>query len=184
MKRNYSNILIAAGLIFMAAATRVLNADMHLYNFAPVAALGLFSGAVIKDKRYAFLLALLGQFAADLYFQLFTNVQGFYGISQLFTYAGLISATFLGTKMGAVKPVKVLGYTLGASTLFFIVSNFGVWAEGMYGYNFAGLVKTYTMGLPFFKNTILGDLSGSVVLFGLYTLLQRSFFSKMEKATA
>ena len=61
---------------------------------------------------------------------------------------------------------------------------FGVWAEGKHGYTFAGLTEVYALGLPFFKNTIIGDLLGSGVLFGLFALLQRSFFSKMEKARA
>lgn len=183
MKHSYTHILIAAGLILLAAVTRVIGAETHLYNFAPVAALGLFSGAVVKDKRYAFLFALLGQLLADTYFQLFTSVQGFYGISQLFTYAALVGATVLGTQMSNIKAGRVLGFTLGASVLFFIVSNFGVWASGYYGFSFSGLTACYAAAIPFFKNTLLGDLTGSTVLFGAYFLLQRSFAPKLGKAT-
>ncbi|XZF16502.1 DUF6580 family putative transport protein [Chitinophagaceae bacterium MMS25-I14] len=182
MKNNTTNILIATGLVLMATVSRIVNTEMHLYNFAPLAALGLFSGAVIKDKRYAFLLPLLAQLLADGYFQLFTKVQGFYP-GQLFTYLGLAAATLLGTTMGQPKAAKVLGYTIGGSVLFFIFSNFGTFTTGFWGTGFKGLVTTYTMGLPFFKNTLIGDLAGSTILFGAYALLQRSTENKMQKAT-
>lgn len=182
MKNNNLNILIVALLILMAAAARVMNAEMHLYNFAPMAALGLFSGAIIKDRRIAFLLAISGQLLADVYFQLFTNTPGFYGMSQLFTYAALMGATMLGVWMTKLNVKNIFLYTFGASTLFFLVSNFGVWVTGLYGTGFSAFVTTYTMAIPFFKNAIIGDLAGSTLLFGSYFLLQQAFAGKMQKA--
>jgi hypothetical protein len=184
MKSNYSNILIAAMLILMASTARVVNTEMHLYNLAPLAALGLFSGAVVKDKRYAFMLPLLGQLLADVYFQLFTNVQGFYGISQLFTYAGLAAATMLGSYMKNLKALNVAAYTLGASTLFFLISNFGTFLTGYYGHGMSALQTTYVMAIPFFKYTVEGDMAGSILLFGTYYLLQQAMLKKMQKAKA
>jgi hypothetical protein len=182
MNNKQTQILIAGGLVFMAAAARVVNAEMHLYNFAPVAALGLFCGAVVKDKRYAFLFALLGQFLGDIYFGLFTSTQGFYGIAQVFTYVALIAVTALGMLMRNVKALNVLAYTLGGSLLFFLVSNFGYFAQGWNGYSFSGLTKTYIDALPFYRNSIVGDLIGSTLLFGLYALLQRSLVGRTSKA--
>jgi len=155
---------------------------MHLFNFAPLAALGLFCGAVVKDKRYAFLLPVLGQLLGDVYFQLFTGTQGFYGIAQFFTYGALVTVTMLGMLMKNKKPLSVLGFTLGGSLLFFIVSNFGYFVQGWNGYTVAGLVKTYVMAIPFYRNSMIGDLIGSTMLFGLYFMLQRAFGSKMQKA--
>ena len=66
MKRNYT-ILLAAGLIIITAAMRIFNAEMHIYNIWGVTALGLFSGAMVKDKRVAFLFTLLAQLSSDLY---------------------------------------------------------------------------------------------------------------------
>ena len=184
MKQNYTNILIAGGLILMAATARVVNAEMHLYNFAPVAALGLFSGAIIKDKRYAFLFAILAQFLGDLYFQLFTEVKGFYGISQFFTFGGLIAATALGVAMKHPKALSILGYTIGASAIFFAISNLGHFAQGWNGYTWSALVKTYVDAIPFFKNSLIGDLAGSVLLFGGYFLLQQSLTARAVKTRA
>lgn len=182
MKRNYSNILLAAGLILMASLARVVNTEMHLYNLAPVAALGLFSGAVVKDKRVAYLLPLLAMLLADLYFQFFTSTQGFYGGAQWFVYGGMALVTLLGTAMRKVNPLKVAGFSLMGSLVFFIVSNFGCYVSGMWGGGIHGLVTTYTMALPFFKNTIAGDMAGSALLFGLYFMAQRSLGTKAQKA--
>ncbi len=168
----------------MAATARIVNAEMHLYNFAPVAALGLFSGAIIKDKRYAFLFAILAQFCGDLYFQLFTETKGFYGISQFFTYGGLIAVTFLGFAMKQPKALKILGYTIGASVIFFAISNLGYYAQGWNGYGWSALAKTYADAIPFFKNSLIGDMAGSALLFGGYYLLQQSLTTKMVKSRA
>ena len=184
MKKNYTNILLAGILIFIAATTRVLFAEAHIYNLVPIGALGLFSGAVIKDKRYAFLLPLLAQFGADLYFQFFTTTLGFYDISQFFTYAGLAATTVLGFRMNKINAINVLGFTLGASSIFFLISNFGVWLQGWNGTGFAALVKTYTLAIPFYKNTLIGDLIGSVVLFGIYYLVTNYTVAKAAKVKA
>ena len=184
MKRNYTNIILAGGLIMMAAVARIVNAEMALYNFAPVAALGLFSGAMVKDKRYAFLFAILAQLCGDIYFQLFTDTPGFYGISQIFTYIGLVAVTALGFALKQPKALSIFGFTLAASVIFFIVSNFGHFAHGWNGYSGSGLVKTYVDALPFFKNSLIGDMAGSIILFGAYHLLQLSLSAKMVKTKA
>ena len=182
MKRNYTNILLASGLILMAAAARIINAEMHLYNLAPVAALGLFSGAIIKDKRFAYIMPLLAMFIADLYFTLFTNVNGFYGLEQVFVYGGMALVTLLGTKMKNTGATRVLGFSLAGSVVFFIVSNFGSYLSGMWGYGFDGFIKTYVMAIPFFQNTLVGDLVGCTLLFGLYAMAQRSLAGRTQKA--
>ncbi len=192
MKQNYSNILLAAGLILMAAMSRILNHEMHWYNLAPVGALGLFCGSVIKEKRYAFLFAILAQLIGDLYIQLFTSWPGFYGIEQAFVYGGLLMVTLLGTQMRQPKALRVLGFSIAASVLFFIVSNFGVWVAIQtgksdlynYGTGLTGLINTYIAALPFFKNSLIGDLTGSTVLFGSYFLLQQAFSQKLNKVKA
>jgi len=190
MKNNKTSILLATGLILMAGAARIMNHEMHLYNLAPVGALGLFSGAVLKDKRYAYLLPMLALLIGDIYIQLFTSWQGFYGISQLCVYVAMMVVTLLGTKMGQPRSLKVMGYSIAGSVIFFLISNFGVWlnielshVDPMhYGRGFGGLITTYVMGIPFFKYTFAGDLAGSVILFGAYYLLQQAFSNKLQKA--
>ena len=186
MKRNNLNILLAVSLILLAAVCRIFNAQLHVANFVPIAAISLFSGAIIKDKRsLAFLVPLMGQFLGDVYFQLFTHTPGFYDLpGQLFNYGALIAATALGVSMKQPKPLTTLAYLFGASTLFFLVSNFGYFMGGWNGYSFAGLTKTYVDGVPFFKYTLAGDMVGGVLLFGGYFMVQAALLKKTQKANA
>ena len=185
MKQNKLNIILAIGLIVLAAGARILNQEMHLYNLAPVAAIGLFAGAILKDKRIAFMLPLLSLLISDIYIELFPiNAQqrGFYGLEQFFVYGGMLLVTILGMTMKKVDAGRVLGYSLTGSVVFFIVSNFGAYVSGMYGFGLESISTTYIMALPFFKNTLLGDLVGNTALFGGYFLLQQAFTSRLQKA--
>lgn len=182
MKRNYTNILLATALILIAALARIVNREMHLYNLAPVAAIGLFSGAIIKDKRISFILPLLAMLLSDAYFQLFTNMQGFYGQEQLWVYGGMALVTFMGTRMGNTNAVKVAGFSLAGSLVFFIVSNFGSFLSGMWGRDLNGLATTYIAAIPFLKNTIVSDMVGNGLLFGLYFSMQRALRPAAQKA--
>jgi hypothetical protein len=192
MKNNRLNIIIAVGLILMAGVARIVNHEMHLYNFAPVCALGLFSGVIIKDKRIALLLPILAQLMGDVYISLFTHWQGFYGIEQVCVYASLLLVTLMGSGIGQPKALKVLGFTLGSAVVFFLLSNFGVWLSiefgkvDLYGYGkgFTGLVATYAAAIPFFKNTLIGEFSGSILLFGAFYLLQLAVARKAITAKA
>jgi hypothetical protein len=183
MKRTNITVFLVIFLVALGAFTRIINAQMHLPNLAPLAAIALFSGYMIKEKRsLAFLVALLGQFIADVYFQLFTSIPGFYDLTgQLFNYSALIAAAALGSTMKQSTPVTALTHLFGASTAFFLISNFGYFANGWNGYSFAGLVKTYVDGIPFFKYTLMGDMAGGVLLFGGYYIVRQSL---AKKATA
>lgn len=185
MKNNRTHILLALGLIFIGATSRIVNVEMSLYNLAPVGAIGLFAGAVIKDKRVAYLVPLLSLFIADLYIQMFSNImKGFYGFEQLFVYGGMALVAMLGSAMKNIehaKPAKyalnTVGFSIAGSAIFFIVSNFGSFLTGMWGSGFEGLVTTYTMALPFFEKSMTSDLVGSALLFGSYLAVGRSIFA-------
>jgi len=186
MKQSNINIIIAIFLVLAAATARIVNASLHIPNFVPIAAISLFSGAVLKEKRaLAFLIPLLGQFAADVYFQFFTYIPGFYwAVDQLFTYAAIGGATALGLGMKQFKPLHVLGFTFGASMIFFIVSNLGYYAHGWNGYAFSGFVKTYIDAIPFYKNSFLADMAGGILLFAGYHATQKALTGKMQKINA
>lgn len=186
MKQINSNTIMVIFLVLAAAAARVINASLHLPNFVPIAAISLFSGMMLKDKKsLAFLVPMMGQFLADVYFQLFTYIPGFYwAIDQLFTYAAIGGATALGFGMKQVKPVTIAGFTIGASLTFFIVSNFGYFAHGWNGYTMQGFVKTYVDAIPFYRNSFVADVAGGILLFGGYMLLQKKTMDQMRKAEA
>ncbi|MCB9064507.1 MAG: hypothetical protein H6551_05110 [Chitinophagales bacterium] len=184
MKRNYTNILLAGGLILLAVVARIVNHEMDIYNLAPVAAIGLFAGSVLEDKRFAYLLPLLAMFISDAYIEIFSKWDGFYGISQYFVYGGLIIATLLGTTMKNRKPLRIAGYSIAGSAIFFVLSNFGTFLTGYWGTGIEGLTATYIAAIPFAKNTFLGDLMFSGMLFGAFALLENALYGKMQKAKA
>ena len=177
--------IIPATLILAAAFSRLLP---HPYNFSPVAAMALLGGAVMKDKKLAFLLPLGALLLSDLCFSLFTSTSGFYGFSQLINYAAF--ALIVGLGMLLIKKIKlrnVVVASLSASVLFFLLSNFGVWAVAggvaPYTADGAGLLNTYVLGIPFLGNTLIGDLCYSGVLFGAYALI-RHYTYKPQQAIA
>ncbi len=184
MKRNNISILLAIFLVALTVAARIFNAQLHVANFVPIAAISLFSGAMIKDKRsLAFLAPLLGQFLADVYFQFFTSTPGFYP-GQWLNYGALVSVTALGLLMKQPKPLTTVAFLFGGSTLFFLVSNFGYFLSGWNGFTFAGLTKTYIDAIPFFKFTMMGDMVGGVLLFGGYFFVQQALLKKTQRVNA
>ena len=162
--------LILSGLILAAAISRLIP---HPYNFAPIGAMSLMGAAYFSDKKFSFILPLLAMFVSDLlinnilyasYFQGFTlftpGAAWVYGAIALIVVAGI----FILKK---VTLPRVLVGSLSASVIFFIVSNFGVWlSDPDYPITFGGLLLCYEMAIPFFHNTVLGDLVYSGVLFG------------------
>lgn len=63
--------------------------------------------------------------------------------------------------------------SISASLLFFLITNFGVWLDptSFYPKGLFGLTQSYIMGLPFLKNTLMGDLFFTGILFLGYELL-------------
>lgn len=186
MKNNQIKFIIAVFLVVMAATARVVNANMGLNNFVPIASISLFSGMMLNDKRaWALLIPILGQFAADLYFQLFTYVPGFYwAIDQVFTYGAIAAAATIGIFIKNPKVTSTAFAVLGASLTFFIVSNLGYFLHGWNGYTLQGLEKTYIDAIPFYRNSFIADMVGGIVLFGGYALLQRNVLARTSKAVA
>lgn len=155
----------------------------HVPNFAPITATALFAG-VYLSKRWAIAIPLLVMVVSDyllLYVrpfssQLFTFDQ-FYSPLQLahsttiYVWGSFVLSAVIGWWL---KRHQNLGNTAAAaifaSIQFFIITNFGVWAAGMYAPNLAGLAQSYIMALPFFRWTLLGDLFYTGAFFGLYAL--------------
>jgi H+/gluconate symporter-like permease len=136
-------------------------------NVAPVAAIALFGGAYFKNKGLALLLPVGIMLVSDLFIGLHSTL--------LFVYASfalimLVGYKFLGEK---VNMMRLVGASLTGSVLFYLITNFGVWlVSPYYPLTPAGLMSSYTMAIPFFHYTLLGDLAYSSALFGSYALLR------------
>jgi len=188
--KNTFTIVSCTVLVLLAVLSRIINTETHWYGFAPVVAISLFGGAMLKHKAYAYLLPLCAYLLSDVCLQFFTATPGFYGVSQYFVYGGMALVVLLGTQMRRPKALRILGFTLGSSLIFWIVSNFGVFMEGYNGLTFQGFLTTYLMAIPFytptgtsiFFNSFVGDLLFSGALFGLYALADRLRSSFLARA--
>src|SRR6266852_1190095 len=108
----------ALSLIVLAAALRIAP---HPWNFTPVGAMALFSGAVLKDRRLAFLFPLLALFAGDLFI-------GFHKLIP-FVYASFLVSVAIGLWLRSRRTVgRISLATLLGAIQFFLVTNFAVWA--------------------------------------------------------
>lgn len=157
-------LVLVVLMIFGAAMLRVLP---HPPNFTPIAAMALFGGAVLADKRWAIGIPLLAMIASDW-------IIGFHSLAPL-VYLAFIAMVFMGTFLTERRrPVPIAAVGCAASVFFFVVSNFGVWALGtLYPRTFDGLAACYLAALPFFQNTLLGTLCYSALLFGGLRFLEK-----------
>ena len=180
-KQQTSSVLIAILLIVTAAVSRVV---LYPHNFSPVIGMAIFAGAVIKDKRLAFLLPIAAMFLSDVMFEVFNIAPGFWGWGQLIGYGILALITVLAFTMKKINVLNVLGYSVASSLIFFLLSNGSVWMldKTTYAQNFSGLMDCLAAGIPFLKNGVIADLVFSAVLFGAYYLTQRSALGQKVKA--
>jgi hypothetical protein len=153
-----------AAIIVAVALFRYLP---HPPNVSPIAAMALFAGATVSDRRAAFLVPFLALFVGDVLIGLHDTMLFVYSAFALTVLAGFVLRSRL-------QPVYIAIAALFSSVLFFLITNFGVWlTSAMYPLSSEGLVQAYVAGIPFFQNTLLGDLAFNALLFGGYALLQR-----------
>ncbi len=167
--------LVLAGLILVAAASRLLP---HPPNFTPIAAIALFAGACFGAKRWAFAAPLAAMVLSDLVIGLHPLLPIVYG-----SFAMIVCIGFCLRTQRRLMPIA--GAALASSLLFFIVTNFGVWALGsFYPKTAQGLLACYVAAIPFFWNTLLGDAVYTVALFGGFRLIERGFPAVRQSALA
>lgn len=167
---------LALTLVLMAVLTRL---GLHLlphppYNFSPIAAIGLFGAACFDRRWLALAVPFLALFISDL---VLNNViyRAFFPEFAFFTSWWIYLAFGLAMALGWLflrakqSPARLIGTSLAASLLFFLITNFSVWFEGtMYPKTAEGLLACYAAGIPFLGNTILGDLFFTGALFGSF----------------
>ncbi len=148
-------------IVILAVLMRFLP---HPANVAPMAAMALFGGAYL-NKKYAVILPLVVMLISDLFLGFHKTIPFVYGSFLITSIIGMVLR-------GRVKPKTVVGASLLSSIIFYIVTNFGVWlTSGMYELTGLGLVRCYVLAIPFFRNTLVGDLFYTVMMFGGYEVL-------------
>jgi hypothetical protein len=155
---------IAAMLVLLAAVLRILP---HPWNFTPIGAMALFSGSVFRDKWQKFLFPLIALFAGDV-------VVGLHKL-MFVVYLSFMVSVVLGIWIGeSRKPLRIAGATLFGAIQFFLITNLAVWTTfTTYPKTSAGLAACYVAAVPFFWNTLAGDVLYTALLFGGYALAER-----------
>lgn len=162
--KNEKIIKFTLALIFVLAGAS-LRLLPHPPNFAPIAATALFGG-VYFSKRLALLLPLGAMVISDIFI-------GYYEFSLMISvYGSFLLIVILGFWLKRHKKwYTITGSSIVAAILFFLVTNFAVWAFTLwYPKTFLGLIQCYTMAIPFLKNTLLGNLFYTTIFFGAYEL--------------
>lgn len=167
---------LAAVFILIGVISRVLP---HPWNFAPISAIAMFGGVYLSRKS-ALILPLVAMFISDLFI-------GFYELPVMASvYLSFLLTVFIGFLVKKRKSWQtIIAGSVCGSVLFFLVTNFAVWAfSAWYPHNLTGLIANYILALPFFKNTLLGDLFYVSVFFGAYeaisVLVKRKLFATEE----
>jgi uncharacterized protein DUF6580 len=165
MTSNQPRLIALICAIVLAAALRLVP---HPPNFSPIDAMALFGGAYLGRRVLAFAAPLVALLLSDL-------ALGFYP-GMWVQYLAVVLVVALGCiALRRVSVLRVAGAAVASSVLFFLVTNFGTWAlSGMYPLTAAGLVACYVAAIPFFQNTLAGDLFYSGLLFGSFALLERT----------
>lgn len=157
MTTNHSRLIALLSAIVVAAALRLVP---HPPNFSPIDAMALFSGAYLGRRALAFAAPLGAMVLSDA-------VLGFYPGFWITYLAIALIVLVSWLALPRVSALRVGAAAVAGSVVFFLVSNFGTWALGhMYPHTVAGLGACYVAAIPFFQNTIAGDLFYATLLFG------------------
>lgn len=177
MNSKKGKIAIIVTLLIVAGLTRLLP---HPPNFTAIGAMALFGAVIFKNKNLAILLPLAILFFSDLMLELsfqmgLRSFSGFHS-GMIYVYSAFVLIAVLAHfGLKKLNFLKIGGAAFGASVIFFLVTNFGVWLSGtMYPMNAEGLVACYTAAVPFFHNTLLSNLIYSGALFGAYYWINQS----------
>jgi hypothetical protein len=178
MKLNKEILIALIIMIVTSALYRVLPG--RPFGFAPQIAIALFSGSLfVKNKQFAFLLPLISMFLSDLMYQVLyvnhlSSIQGFYD-GQLENYLLIAATAIFGFGLQTNNVSKFVGNFIAAPTVFFLVSNFMVWAS-FGGYQrpmtASGLMQTMVDGLPFYGYSVAGTFVFGAIMFGGFKLVQ------------
>jgi hypothetical protein len=165
MTLNHHRLIALLSAIAIAA---VLRLAPHPSNFTPIGAMALFSGAYLGRRGVIAFAAPLGAlFVSDLVLGFYHGMPTVYFSVALIVVVGSLS-------LQRVSVLRVGAAAAASSVLFFAITNFGMWLfSGFYPRNLAGLEACYVAAIPFFQNTVVGDLFYAALLFGGFKVAER-----------
>lgn len=150
----------------------------HAPNVTPVAALALFAGVYVS-KRFGWCAPLGALLASDFFI-------GFYDwrimASVYGSFFAIVAIGWIARR--AMSAGMIFISSLSGSLLFYFITNFAVWLfSGMYPLTAHGLLSSYMMALPFFRNMVFGDFFYAALFFGSYAgVVQLNIFHVLWKS--
>ncbi|MEO6078377.1 MAG: DUF6580 family putative transport protein [Steroidobacteraceae bacterium] len=162
-------------MVLAAAATRLLP---HPPNLTAMTALALFGGSYFSDRRLAFAVPMLALLLSDLALGVYWSWSSMAIQPQMWVQY-LVFLLIVGMGLVLLKDrsfTRVGVVTLLASCVFFALTNLAEWAfQSWYPKTAAGLAASYVAAIPFFRNTVAGDVLYSALLFGGFRLLEHHY---------
>ena len=156
---------LALSLVVAGVALRVIP---HPWNFAPIGAIALFGGARFDRRWMAIALPLITMLIGDAFIGFHSAMPVIYATYALIAVIGM----FLRNRSSIAA---IGGASLLSSTIFYVTTNFDVWAQGTtYAKTLTGLVTCYIAAIPFFERTIASDLLFSAIFFGVFAAVERT----------
>jgi hypothetical protein len=164
--RTPSTYMMVVLLVALAAGSRLVNI---MPNFSAVAAVAMFAGFYFKSRMLAASTVVLSMLLSDMV------AGGHDWRMMLVVYGALVAPVFFTPLLGQRPSLaRVAGCGVLSACVFFLVTNFAVWSfGGLYSKTWAGLVECFTMALPFFRFTLLGDVSFAAATFGAFYAVER-----------
>ncbi len=160
MKEKFTSnkFLFLSGLVLLASATRLIP---HPPNFAPISAMALLGGAYFTNKKFAFIVPFVAMFLTDL-------ILGFHN-TMWAVYVSFAVTVLIGMSLKKKKVLNITLASVSSSVLFFVLTNFAFWTTGlMYSTDLKGLTQCYVAAIPFFQNSLIGDLTYTALMFGAF----------------
>lgn len=145
---------IAIGVLIALSASRFIP---HPPNFTSLLALSFYIPAIFGIRFIP--IVILALFFTDLIIGLHSTM--FFTIGSV-ALIGLISKIFNQSIL-----LRLFGALTGA-VIFFVLTNFGVWASGSYGYTLNGFISCYLLAIPFFGYSIISTIIFSSIIETVY----------------
>ena len=151
------NNFFSISLIFVLTLSRLIP---HPPNFTPIISVAILSSFFFKNINLSILVILISMFISDL-------LIGFHNYV-FFTYIPLVVIAII-FKEKILKYKNILIYSVIGVTIFYLISNFGVWFLGKnYENNIHGLISCYIAGLPFLKNSLISTIFYTYLTFSIF----------------
>jgi len=170
-----TKIAVLTTVILLAALTRLIP---HPFNFTPITAIALFGGVHFSNRLLSFFVPLAALFLSDLVIGFYSHMWVIYLTFTLIICLGQLLRPYRSS------PGAIVGGALVSSVVFFLLTNIVGICGDLYPVSFQGMIASYTAAIPFFKNTLMGDLFYTALLFGGYAIAEKQFLLLQESSKA